>query len=151
MPAYGSAYIYSLKPIITKQKLTIRLVTNSKYNAYSDPLFKKCGILKFPDLLDFIIIDFIPSLSHNLLPISFSNIWMRKDTMNLRNMLDYNIPFERLKFSQRLPLHTFPKVWNDLDEPDIKNIICLSHTFLINFQTMYFAITLSVDSVIRHY
>ena len=41
--------------------------------------------------------------------------------MNLRNMLDYNIPFARLKFSQKLPLHTFPKVWNDLDEPDIKN------------------------------
>ena len=41
--------------------------------------------------------------------------------MNLRNMLDYNIPFAILKFSQRLPLHNFPKVWNDLDEPDIKD------------------------------
>ena len=66
-------------------------------------------------------IDFVHSLSHHLLPISFSNIWLRKDTMNLRNMLDYNIPFARLKFSQRLPLHIFPKVWNDLDEPEIKN------------------------------
>jgi len=121
LPAYGSADISSLKPIITKQKQAIRSITNSQYNAHTDPLFKKCGILKFSDLLDFIRIDFVHSLSHNLLPISFSNIWMRKDTMNLRNMLDYNIPFARLKFSQRLPLHTFPKVWNDLDEPDIKD------------------------------
>ena len=42
-------------------------------------------------------------------------------TKGSRNMLDYNIPFARLNFSQRLPLHTFPRVWNDLDEPDIKD------------------------------
>ena len=97
------------------------MVTNSQYNAYSDPLIKKGGILKFSDLLNFIRIDFVHSYSHNLLPISFSNIWIRKDTMNLRNMLDYNIPFARLKLSQRLPLHKFPRVWNDLDKPDIKD------------------------------
>ena len=50
------------------------------------------------DLFDFMRIDFVHSFSHNLLPISFSNIWIRKDT-----------------------LQTFPRVWNDLDEPDIKD------------------------------
>ena len=45
-----------------------------------------------------------------------------KNTLNLRNMLDYNIPFARLHFSERLPLHTFPRIWNNFDHPDIKDI-----------------------------
>ena len=120
LPAYGSADPSVLKPIIIKQKHAIRLVTNSQYNAHTDPLFKKCGILKFSDLLEFTRLDFLHSLSHNILPSSFSNIWIRKDTLNLRNMLDYKIPFARLKFSERLPLHVFPRTWNDFDEHDIK-------------------------------
>jgi hypothetical protein len=120
LPAYGSADPTVLKPIITKQKRAIRLVTNSQYNAHTDPLFKRCGILKFHDLLEFTRLDFFHSLSHHILPSSFSNIWLRKDTLNLRNMLDYNIPFARLKFSERLPLHTFPRTWNDFENHDIK-------------------------------
>lgn len=111
-----------MKPIIIKQKQAIRLITNSQYNSHTDPQFKQLSILKFEDLLNFSRIDFFHSLFHHLLPTSFSSVWTMKDTLNLRNMLDYNIPFARLDFSERLPLHTFPRVWNNFENQDVKSI-----------------------------
>ena len=51
--AYGCADKSVLQPIIKLQKKAIRIVSNSKYNAHCDPIFKEIEILKFEDLFDF--------------------------------------------------------------------------------------------------
>ena len=51
--AYGCADKSVLQPIIKLQKKAIRIVSNSKYNAHCDPIFKEIEILKFEDLVDF--------------------------------------------------------------------------------------------------
>jgi len=42
-----------LKSLFIKQKQAIRIISGSKYNAHTEPLFKKLNILPFPDLVRF--------------------------------------------------------------------------------------------------
>ena len=54
--AYGCAGCAEksvFQPIIKLQKKAIRIVSNSKYNAHCDQIFKEIEILKFEDLVDF--------------------------------------------------------------------------------------------------
>ena len=74
--AYGCADKSVLQPIIKLQKKAIRIVSNSKYNAHCDPIFKEIEILKFEDLVDLDIKTFtikscptrsVATLKHNTL------------------------------------------------------------------------------------
>ena len=50
------------------QKKAIRVVNNAKYNAHTDPLFKKNNLLKFPDLYKVACIKFYHKYKTNQLP-----------------------------------------------------------------------------------
>jgi hypothetical protein len=63
-----------------------------------------------------------------LLPSAFSGEWRTAGELaaenmpNLRNR-DYNdliVPFSRLVITERFPLSSFPKAWNDFTEFEIK-------------------------------
>ena len=118
LPVYGCASASILKPIILLQKKAIRIISRSAYRAHTEPLFKQHKILKFDDMILFSQLDFMHSLSNCTLPKSFNNIWRLKTTLNLRNMMDYEVPLARLEFSKRLPLHKFPAVWNNFNGCD---------------------------------
>ena len=47
---WGSAAQTALKPIDVLQKKALCIITNSAYNAHTDPLFKNQNILKVKDL-----------------------------------------------------------------------------------------------------
>ena len=86
------------------------------------------GILKLFDLIDYSKIDFMHSVSKGKSPKSFSETWggiqdaEESFYLNLRNYLDFKVPFPRLHFSERLPLHSFPKAWNDQIDNWVKSI-----------------------------
>jgi len=48
---WSSAPENMINQLYLKQKSAIRITTNSKYNAHTQPLFKKLEILPLPDLL----------------------------------------------------------------------------------------------------
>ena len=121
LPAYGCAEVSSLNKLTLLQKKAIRLVTNSRYNSHTDPLFKTTNVMKFDDMVQFVKIDFMHSYCHKYLPASFDNVWTQNCeidadfNLNLRNYLHFRVPFTRLHFSDRLPLHSFPKLYNSLE------------------------------------
>ena len=55
------------------QKKIVRIITNSKYNAHSQPLFKKCNILQTTHLCALYELDFCYKLQHGLLPSYFNS------------------------------------------------------------------------------
>ena len=114
LSAYSCTSKTQLKPLVILQKKAIRIISKSRYNAHTDPIFKRLRILKFDDLVKFSIYDFMHSFSNDMLPTSFHDIWAVKTTLNLRNFLDFNVPFTRLEFSKRLPYHRFPDMWNNM-------------------------------------
>ena len=48
---WGSGTETNSKPLVTKQKQAIRLITN---NAHTESLFKKCNMLPVEQLIDFL-------------------------------------------------------------------------------------------------
>ena len=122
--SWGTANKGSLDPIIKKQKKAIRLISKANYNSHTEPLFKKAKILKFEDLYKAAQLEFMHSFILEKLPPSFDGTWYRNRTIKpeaLRNSNEFYIPYSRLVFTDRLPLHSIPKTYNELDAPSIKN------------------------------
>jgi len=61
----------SLKPLVTKQKMAVRLVAGAKFNAHSEPIFKILGVLPLPKLIYYFNIKFMQEYKNKFLPTSF--------------------------------------------------------------------------------
>ena len=81
---------YNGKRIFALQKKAIRLIANGKYNAHTDPLFKKLNILKFKDLFELCHLKLYYKYSHHKLPSYFlemiSLMHVTQNRYNMRNM-----------------------------------------------------------------
>jgi len=127
LPIWQAAAGGVINEIFKMQKNAIRIITGSKYNAHTEPLFKKLEILPFPDLINFFKLQFMHRFIYNHLPSSFANTWIfNRDRAELgyvlRNEDDLHVPFSRLALTERLPLAAFPRIWNEFTDPNIKNI-----------------------------
>lgn len=118
-----------LKPLLIKQKMAIRILCNTSYNAHTEPLFKSCGILPLPSLCEFFKIQFMQKFTQGYLPCSFNDVWITnrirradQDQVELRNNDDLYIPFARLTSTERQPLSGFPKLWATFPDEQIKFI-----------------------------
>ena len=141
MLAWGSANKTSLDPIIKKQKAAIRLVSRAAYNAHTEPLFKKHGILRFEDQYIYAILEFMHTYTNSKLPISFDGIWVPNKvrfpaTTGLRNADELYVPRHRLKFASRFPLHLFPKTWNDFIDLELKSTTS-ANTFKLGLKSFF--------------
>ncbi len=69
-----SAATHSVTNIIaTKQNMAIRILTNAKDNAHTEPIFKSNKILPLYDLIKFFKMLFMYAFINDKLPISFAN------------------------------------------------------------------------------
>lgn len=57
------------------QKRAVRIIHRAKYNAHSEPLLKKSGLLYLKDIFDFQCCKFYYKFKHNLLPDHFTNFF----------------------------------------------------------------------------
>ena len=67
------------------------------------------------------------SYSYGRLPTSFDGLWLPNKYYNpalagLRKADELYIPQPRIQFCGRLPLHSFPKLWNEFEDKKIKNM-----------------------------
>jgi len=115
-----------IKDIFLKQKQAIRIITGSKYNAHTEPLFKACKILPLEELSMYFKLQFMHHYSQNFLPASFTGTWIlnserrQEDGPIMRNNDDYYVPRSRLALSDRLPFISFPKLWNSFPNDELK-------------------------------
>jgi len=64
-----------LKPIKTKQKLAVRIIENSRYNAHTEPIFKNLKILPFNSLLLYFQLNFMQEFKQKHAPVAFLHYW----------------------------------------------------------------------------
>ena len=57
------------------QKRSRRIITRSKYNAHTDPLFKSLNLLKLKDLFELSVFKIYFKFKHNLLPVYILNMF----------------------------------------------------------------------------
>jgi len=133
---WGCASKTLLNPIYLKQKTAVRIISQSAYNAHTEPLFKKMGILPFFNLIEMSNLKIMHSFANDFLHVSFSDTWSLNgtrqqdfNTPQLRNEDDFYVPFARTDILMNLPLYNLPKLWNSLSPP--LKIIRLKHLFKI--------------------
>jgi Reverse transcriptase (RNA-dependent DNA polymerase) len=132
----------NLKELVKKQKDAIRIVTHSSYNSHTEPLFKKLNILPLPLLIKFFKIQFMFQYKNKLLPTAFEDTWttneQRLEAFNVMlrpNTDEFFVPFARISQVERLPLISLPKLWNELDNEEIK---CISSKIEFNIKLKLF-------------
>ncbi len=110
------------------QKSAIRLISHAKYNAHTEPLFKRNQILPLPDLITFYKLQTMHRYTVNQVPESMHGMWPRaiernigENEIQLRNNTGLLIPFSRLSLTERLPKSSLPRQWESFPDQNIKN------------------------------
>jgi hypothetical protein len=126
---WSSASAGAISELFRQQKAAIWIITNSRYNQHTEPLFKGTNILPLPNLCDFFKLQFMQRFIQGFLPCSFNNTWIsniarRSETVSmvLRNHDDFYVPTSRLKTLESFPLYSFPKLWENFPDENIKFI-----------------------------
>ena len=117
-------YPTNIKPLFVLQKRAIRLITFSKIDEHTSPLFKITGILKFFHLVTLHISLFMFKFHKELLPTVFDTYFHSINTIhNYRTRLSskdaFSLPRVRTNYGIFNIRFSGVKVWNAL-EPDIK-------------------------------
>jgi len=116
-----------INQIFKKQKNAIRIISNSKYNAHSSPLFRREGILPLNLLIQYNKSNFMQGIVQGRAPSILNNIWLtnmqNRQLTNtydreLRNDSEFYIPLARTNQISRFPLISLPQLWNSLP-PDL--------------------------------
>lgn len=131
----------SISELLICQKKSIRVITNSKWNAHTQSLFYKTRILPLDKLNDLQVACFMYRSVHNMLPQYFCNMFVANAEIhshNTRKKADLHY------FSHRLNLrkHTIrihgPTIWNTLPL-DMRNAPSL-HVFKRKLKDMLFSL-----------
>ncbi len=118
-----------LKPIVVKQKIAIRILSNARYNSHTEPLFKKLNILPFPQLCMFFKLQFMQQFTQKFLPVALSDMWITNNIRRqnqaqvvLRNHDLLQIPLATTSSTSKHPLTIFPQLWSDFPAESLKFI-----------------------------
>jgi hypothetical protein len=110
----------NINKIFIIQKKAIRVLTNSAYNAHTNPLFQQLRILPFPCIVKFRKLQLMHSVYNNYCNESFVNIWIKNEHWrtehNLRNAKDFLLPRLRIELLRKFPVYSFVQVWNSLGD-----------------------------------
>ena len=107
------------KKIYNMQKKIVQIINNKSYRSHTDPLFKKCQLLKLEDLYTLQVALFMHDYKYDRLPPSFTDIFQKSTFLHGRHANNFPRYRPRTLFTSNLPRHNFPKTWNDLN-PDLK-------------------------------
>ena len=121
---WGNTYKTTLQPIFILQKRAMRLITFSRFDEHSSPLFKSLEIIKFLDLVTFHLAIFMYKYHNQLLPSVFNSFFTKISQIHTYNTRlgakqSYYLPKARTNYGIFNIRFQGPSVWNSIDE-DIK-------------------------------
>ena len=141
--AWGTNQLHLFK----LQKKAIRIVTNSKFNEHTEPLFKALNLLKLEDLYKLSILKFYFKYCHNLLPFHFQNfnLLQRSEihSLNLLCKTMLNTPKTRTKLAEgslrctlpKLINKTAPQILSKIKPTASKDLKLISKIIILTFMT----------------
>ena len=130
------------------QKKAVRILTTSRYNSHTDPLFKRFNLLKITDLLRLQELMFYCKFMHNQLPSYLQNWQLTPNanihTHNTRRQHELHTFRTQHEFAKRCLRHNLPNTLNNTPALVIEKIITHSlsgfanytkHQYMQNYQT----------------
>ena len=130
---------YQCKRINILEKRAIRLITLSKYNSHTAPLFKKLRLLTIQDMPALQELKFYYKLTHNELPAYFQNWQIVTNSElhrhNRRRKHDIHIVGFRHTFAKRCIRINLPQTVNNTPESVKDKLFTHSFRGFVNYKT----------------
>jgi hypothetical protein len=117
LPIYACTSQKNLIRLQKAQKKSIRIITRSKYNEHTTPLFNNLKIMPFDNLVKYTQSLLVHSIIHKYCPPSLHNTWSfnhERNPLMLRNAEDLYIPLARSDQASKLPYFAWARLWNEL-------------------------------------
>ncbi len=115
---WGHTYQYNKDKLFKIQKRAIRIISNSEYNAHTDPLFTKFNILKFEEIIKLESLKMMYKVINQLLPEPIINkftINLNIHTHNTRQASDIHITQRSKQVTHNSIVHRGPEIWSQLN------------------------------------
>ena len=133
---------YQCKRINILQKRAVRLITFSKYNSHTAPLFKKLKLLTIKDTLAMQELKFYYKLTHNELPDYFQNWQIVTNSElhkhNSRRKHDIHIVGFRHTFAKRCIRINLPRTLNATSQSVKDKLFTHSFRGFVNYAKFNF-------------
>jgi len=117
---YGNLVWSSQQLSLAKlQKKAIQIVSNSKYNAHTEPLLKSLGTLKITDLCALHELKFCYKLENQQLPIYLSTIFNKHHSNHqyrTRHSNNFQIPRMKHEYAKKCIRYKIPVTFNNCPE-----------------------------------
>ena len=106
--------------ILKLQKRAVRIITTSKYNAHTEPLFKKLNVLKISDIFKLYQLKFFHKYINRKLPIYFQDLPFRPQNAlhpyYTRDQLRLQMYVMKHQFAEKCIRQSIPKLLNNLPQ-----------------------------------
>lgn len=110
------AWGFKCDRIVKLQKKAVRILSNSKYNAHTEPIFKTLRLLKVTDILKLQELKFYYKFKHGMLPIYLLNLPFIINAVthdhNTRQQDNIHQPFARHEYAKRCIRSDLPRTIN---------------------------------------
>ena len=121
---WGAAYKSSLQRIFILQKRALRIISKSKVDVHTDPIFKVLKLLKCQDIYLFQLGLFMFSFKSSTIniPPKFDNVFLRNNQIhsyNTRKAHSFNLPLCRTNIRKFSIFYQGPNFFNSLN-PEIQ-------------------------------
>ena len=137
------AWGYEYNRVYNLQKKAVRIITASKYNAHTEPLFKQLYIMKLEDSLSLQCLNFYHKFKGNYLLIYFADIFTRNSNIHYygtcnRDQLHYFLI--KKTGASKCVRHSVPNLLNEiapivrsnLDTLSLEGFSSFCNSFVIN-------------------
>ena len=118
---WGNTYPTTIQPLSLLQKKAVRIMTFSKFDEHSSPLFKKLNIIKLSDLIKYHISIFMFKFHNQLLPSVFNSYFTSVENIHSYNTRAtakkcYYLPKARTNYGLFSVRYQGPKIWNMIEQ-----------------------------------
>ena len=118
---------YQGNRLVKIQKKAVRIITLSKYNSHTEPLFKKLNTLKVEDLLKLQELKFYYKYRHQNLPVYLLNWQITPNTYihnyNTRRTTELHTYRTKHEFAKKFLKYNLPHVINNIPDLVIDKIV----------------------------
>ena len=112
------------------QKRAVRVITRSKYNAHTEPLFKNLNLLKLDDLFKMNMLKLYYKLKNGTLPVYFMSMFSDVEARhgyNTRTHGDLQMQFSKTSSCQNCVRFLLPRFINETDDAILSKVS--THSF----------------------
>ena len=116
------AWGLSCTRILKLQKKAVRVISNAKYNAHTDPIFRQLGLLKINHVFDKQCLKLYHKICNNEAPAYFESMFSQNNLFhdyNTRQNSSLRIPFTRTVFAEKCIRYYIPQLL-------IKSPVCIT-------------------------